>query len=226
MRIKAVLWDIDGTLLNFKRAQYAALYKCFNHFNEYLDDEMVNVYDHINHGYWLKLEKGEIGKSELLVKRFVDFFERYGILIDPVSFNEMYQVELGNTYVFNDNGYETVKALKDRGIIQFAITNGTKTAQDGKLRGSGLIDILDEIFISEDVGYEKPDRRFFEPVAAKLKEYGIDKSECIIVGDSESSDMALAKNVGISGYLYKRDIMNLKEVLDIKGIRYGAAKEN
>ena len=138
----------------------------------------------------------------------------------------MYQVELGNTYVFNDNGYETVMALKDRGIIQFAITNGTKTAQNGKLRGSGLIDILDEIFISEDVGYEKPDRRFFEPVAAKLKEYGIDKSECIIVGDNESSDMALAKNVGISGYLYKRDIMNLKEVLDIKGIRYGAAKEN
>ena len=46
------------------------------------------------------------------------------------------------------------------------------------------------------------------------------------MGDSESSDMALAKNVGISGYLYKRDIMNLKEVLDIKGIRYGAAKEN
>ncbi|MDD6955454.1 MAG: HAD-IA family hydrolase [Solobacterium sp.] len=226
MRIKAVLWDIDGTLLNFKKAQYVALYKCFNHFNEYLDDEMVDVYDHINHAYWLMLEKSEISKDELLVKRFADFFDKYDILIDPVSFNEMYQVELGNTYVFNDNGYETVKALKDRGIIQFAITNGTKTAQDGKLRGSGLIDILDEIFISEDVGYEKPDRRFFEPVAAKLKEYGIDKSECIIVGDSESSDMALAKNVGISGYLYKRDIMNLKEVLDIKGIRYGAAKEN
>ncbi|MDY2732480.1 MAG: HAD-IA family hydrolase [Erysipelotrichaceae bacterium] len=226
MRIKAVLWDIDGTLLNFKKAQYVALYKCFAYFNKYLDDEMVDVYDHINHAYWLMLEKGEISKNELLVKRFVDFFDKYDILIDPVSFNEMYQVELGNTYVFNDNGYETVKALKDRGIIQFAITNGTKTAQDGKLRGSGLIDILDEIFISEDVGYEKPDRRFFEPVAAKLKEYGIDKSECIIVGDSESSDMALAKNVGISGYLYKRDIMNLKEVLDIKGIRYGAAKEN
>ena len=36
--IKAVLWDIDGTLLNFKKAQYAALYKCFGYFNEYLDD--------------------------------------------------------------------------------------------------------------------------------------------------------------------------------------------
>ena len=127
----------------------------------------------------------------------------------------MYQVELGNTYVFNDNGYETVNRLKELGIIQFAVTNGTKVAQSGKLRGSGLDKLLDEIFISEDVGYEKPDKRFFEPVISKLNEYGISKDECIIVGDSESSDMALAANVGVSGYLYGRDIIDLKEVLDI-----------
>ena len=213
--IKAVLWDIDGTLLNFKKAQYEALYKCFGCFNEYLDDEMVNDYDHINHGYWLMLEKGEIEKSVLLVKRFEDFFGKYGIKTDPIEFNKMYQVELGNTYVFNDNGYETVNRLKELGIIQFAVTNGTKVAQSGKLRGSGLDKLLDEIFISEDVGYEKPDKRFFEPVISKLNEYGISKDECVIVGDSESSDMALAVNVGVSGYLYGRDIIDLKEVLDI-----------
>ena len=213
--IKAVLWDIDGTLLNFKKAQYEALYKCFNCFNEHLDDEMVNDYDHINHGYWLMLEKGEIEKSALLVKRFEDFFGKYGLKIDPIEFNKVYQVELGNTYVFNDNGYETVNRLKELGIIQFAVTNGTKVAQSGKLRGSGLDKLLDEIFISEDVGYEKPDKRFFEPVISKLNEYGISKDECIIVGDSESSDMALAANVGVSGYLYGRDIIDLKEVLDI-----------
>ena len=204
--IKAVLWDIDGTLLNFKRAQYVALYKCFAYFDEHLDDGMVEVYDRINHSYWLMLEKGEISKSELLVKRFVVFFRKYGINIDPEEFNEMYQVELGNTYVFNDHGYETVKALKDRGIVQFAVTNGTKTAQDGKLRGSGLIDILDEIFISEDVGFEKPDKRFFEPVIAKLNEYGIDKSECIIVGDSESSDIQGGINAGIRTVHYTNDM--------------------
>ena len=171
--IKAVLWDIDGTLLNFKRAQYVALYKCFAYFDEHLDDGMVEVYDRINHSYWLMLEKGEISKSELLVKRFVVFFRKYGINIDPEEFNEMYQVELGNTYVFNDHGYETVKGLKNRGIIQFAVTNGTKVAQNGKLRGSGLDKLLDEIFISEDIGFEKPDKRFFEPVIDKLREYGI-----------------------------------------------------
>lgn len=204
--IRAVLWDIDGTLLNFKKAQYVALYRCFSCFNKYLDDEMVEVYDRINHSYWLMLEKGEISKSELLVKRFVDFFGKYGIMIDPEEFNEMYQMELGNTYVFNDNGYETVRALKNRGIVQFAITNGTKTAQDGKLRGSGLIDMLDEIFISEDVGYEKPDKRFFEPVIAKLREYGIDKSECIIVGDSESSDVQGGINAAIRTVHYTNDL--------------------
>lgn len=203
--IRAVLWDIDGTLLNFKKAQYVALYKCFGYFNEYLDDEMVDDYDHINHGYWLMLEKGEIGKSVLLVKRFEDFFSKYGININPVSFNEMYQVELGNTYVFNDNGYETVIRLKDKGIIQFAVTNGTKVAQNGKLRGSGLDKLLDEIFISEDIGYEKPDKRFFEPIISKLSEYGIDKDECVIVGDSESSDIQGGINAGIRTVRYTKE---------------------
>lgn len=195
--IKAVLWDIDGTLLNFKKAQYEALYKCFGYFNECINDEMVNDYDHINHGYWLMLEKGEIEKSVLLVKRFEDFFSKYGIDIDPIEFNKLYQVELGNTYVFNDNGYETVVRLKDMGIIQFAVTNGTKIAQNGKLKGSGLDKLLDENFISEDIGYEKPDKRFFEPVISKLREYGIDKEESVIVGDSESSDIQGGINTGI-----------------------------
>lgn len=211
--IRAVLWDIDGTLLNFKKAQYVALYKCFEYFNEHLDDEMVNAYDHINHGYWLKLEKGEIGKSELLVERFADFFGKYGILIDPVKFNEMYQVELGNTYVFNDNGYDTVVRLKDMGIVQFAITNGTKVAQNGKLKGSGLDELLDEIFISEDIGFEKPDKRFFEPVISKLNEYGIDKDECVIVGDSESSDIQGGINAGIRTVHYTDELKSRADAI-------------
>ena len=211
--IKAVLWDIDGTLLNFKKAQYAALYKCFGYFNEYLNDEMVNVYDHINHGYWLMLEKGEIEKSVLLVKRFEDFFSKYGININPVEFNKMYQVELGNTYVFNDNGYDTVVRLKDMGIVQFAVTNGTKVAQDGKLKGSGLDKLLDEIFISEDIGYEKPDKRFFEPVISKLNEYGIDKEECVIVGDSESSDIQGGINTGIRTVHYTDELKSRADAI-------------
>ena len=211
--IKAVLWDIDGTLLNFRKAQYEALYKCFNYFNEYLDDEMVNHYDHINHGYWLMLEKAEIEKNVLLVKRFEDFFGKYGINIDPVEFNKLYQVELGNTYVFNDNGYETVKRLKELGIIQFAVTNGTKVAQNGKLRGSGLDKLLDEIFISEDIGFEKPDKRFFEPVIDKLREYGIEKNECVIVGDSDSSDIQGGINAGIRTVHYTDELKSRADAI-------------
>lgn len=211
--IKAVLWDIDGTLLNFKKAQYEALYKCFGYFNEYLNDEMVNDYDHINHGYWLMLEKGEIEKSVLLVKRFEDFFSKYGININPAEFNKMYQVELGNTYVFNDNGYETVVRLKDMGIAQFAVTNGTKVAQNGKLKGSGLDKLLDEIFISEDIGFEKPDKRFFEPVISKLNEYGIDKEECVIVGDSESSDIQGGINAGIRTVHYTDELKSRADAI-------------
>ena len=143
MRIKAVLWDVDGTLLNFKKAQYAALYKCFEYFNEHLDDEMVNAYDHINHGYWLKLEKGEIGKSELLVKRFVDFFERYGILIDPVKFNEMYPNDYTNRdFVFDYYLWSSLNSDINRTVHSSISTAhsevASKIAESSSSSGSGF----------------------------------------------------------------------------------------
>ena len=55
---------------------------------------------------------------------------------------------------------ETVQALKGK-VLQCAVTNGTKVAQDRKLRNSGLNKEFDHIFISEVVGNEKPNKGFF-----------------------------------------------------------------
>ena len=54
---------------------------------------------------------------------------------------------------------------------------------------------LADIFISEDVGYEKPDIRFFEHVWAKIGAYK--PNEVMIVGDSLTSDMQGGNNTGI-----------------------------
>ena len=78
---------------------------------------------------------------------------------------------------------------------QYAVTNGTKIAQDGKLKNSGLIDVFDEVFISEVVGYEKPAVEFFDKVFETIGEY--DRSEVLIVGDSPTSDIRGGNNAGI-----------------------------
>jgi len=194
--IKVILWDIDGTLLDFKKAEYAAIKKCFEIFGLGIcSDEMISRYSVINRKYWEKLERGEITKQEVLVNRFADFLRTENIQTDCAEeFNKEYQKQLGETICFCDNSYELLQSLKGR-VKQYAITNGTKAAQDRKLQKSGLIDIFDGVFISEVVGIEKPGIGFFEHVWEKIGTY--EKEEIMIVGDSLTSDMQGGNNVGI-----------------------------
>ena len=148
--IRAVLWDVDGTLLDFLAAERAAIKTCFSLFGlGECTDEMIAQYSAINVRWWQALERGEYTKPEILVGRFTEFFAARGI--DPAvapAFNAEYQVRLGDTIVFCPHALETVQALRGR-VAQCAVTNGTKIAQDKKLARSGLDRLLDRIFISE-----------------------------------------------------------------------------
>ena len=211
--IKVILWDIDGTLLDFIKAEYAAIKKCFEVFQlGECTDEMISRYSKINRGYWERLERKEITKPEVLVGRFRDFFSGENIDTNCAEeFNKEYQIRLGDTICFCDDSYELIKSFKDR-VKQYAVTNGTKIAQDKKLVKSGLIDLFDDIFISEEVGYEKPDIRFFEHVWAKIGAYRPD--EVMIVGDSLTSDMQGGNNADIVCCWY-----NPKKVPNTKNLK-------
>ena len=191
-----LLWDIDGTLLNFSAAERAALQTCFSVFRlGTCTEEMRKRYSQINKKYWLLLETGKISKAEALDKRFEEFFASEGILFDEIeAFNREYQLRLGDTVVFFDNGYDLVKNLRGR-VKQYAVTNGTYLAQSRKLKESGLDLLFDGIFISEKVGFEKPSPKFFDAVFAQIG--NVDKSRILIVGDSLTSDMLGGNNAGI-----------------------------
>ena len=163
-----ILWDIDGTLLNFHAAQSAAIRRCFEFFRlGGCTDEMLADYDRINEKHWQALERGELTKPQVLEGRFREFFTKYGIPTAAIpDFNEEYQLRLGDTIVFFPNAMEALEACKAAGIRQFAVTNGTKLAQVRRLAVSGLDKLFDGVFISDEIGYEKPDPRFFAPVFA------------------------------------------------------------
>lgn len=194
--IKAILWDIDGTILNFTKPESIAIKKCF----ELMDmgictDEMVNTYSRINVKWWEKLERGEYTKKEILVGRFREFFEFYGLDTSKAAvFNDLYQVRLGDVIVFNPNAEQTVRKYRGR-IFQAIVTNGTLIAQKKKLKASDLENIVDRIYISEEIGFEKPNAEFFAKAFEDLK--GLNRDEIIIVGDSLTSDIKGGNNVGI-----------------------------
>ena len=194
--IKVVLWDIDGTLLNFEAAEKNAIRDCFaSHGLGECSDEMLKRYSIINRKYWEALEKGELTKPQVLVGRFREFFETEGLPVDKAeSVNAEYQIRLGETIVFCDEGYDLVNKLKGQ-VKQVAVTNGTKVAQDKKLAKSNLIELLDDVFISDVLGVEKPNKGFFDIVFDRIGEYK--KEEMLIVGDSLTSDIRGGNNAGI-----------------------------
>ena len=163
MELKLLLWDIDGTLLNFREAEKVGVRMGFARFGMgECTDGMIARYSAINRSYWERLERGELTKPEVLVGRFREFFSLYGLPVDRVEeFNRNYQRDLGETIVFCDDAPEVIRALRPY-VRQYGVTNGTRYAQERKLARSGLDSLLDGVFISEIIGYEKPAPGFFE----------------------------------------------------------------
>ena len=151
--ISAILWDIDDTLLDFLTAEKAALKALFPQYGlGECSDDMIRRYSAINRTYWERLERGELTKPEVLVGRFTEFFEKEGLDTSKApAFNDSYQLSLGDTIAYHDNSLEIVKSLKGR-VKQYAVSNGTVAAQTKKLRLSGLGELMDGIFLSEEIG--------------------------------------------------------------------------
>ena len=188
MKYKYLLWDIDGTVLDFIASESYAIRTLFKKYNlGECSDEMIKLYSKINIKHWQMIEKNQFTKAEILVMRFIEFFETVGVDTSVAQkFNADYQLALGDYIEFVDKAKDILLSQKGKYIL-VAVTNGTKIAQEKKLRLSGLNDIFDAVFISENVGAEKPDKKYFDYVFKTLNI--TNKKEVLIIGDSLTSDM-------------------------------------
>ncbi len=227
MQYTTILWDLDQTILDFRKSMNYALRLSFEHLHLAIDDEKIALYEKINDSYWRRLERGEITKEEVLIGRFCTFFERLGITEEkPEEIADFYQDALGEVYFFRDEADKLLLKLKELGYRQYIVTNGVNRTQAKKLRLSKLDQLMDGVFVSELIGYPKPRKEYFDACFDMLK--GITRQECILVGDSITSDMQGAANAGIASCWYNPDkrentlgiavdyeIRNLWEVVDI-----------
>ena len=194
--ITTLLWDVDGTLLDFNAAERASMKTLFSEFGlGECTDAMLACYHEINASFWKRLEKNELSRAEVLTGRFEEFFGRFGI--DPQiapKYNERYQLTLGDTIVYRDDSLNLVKGLKGK-VKQYVVSNGTVAAQTKKLERSKFGELMDGVFLSEKLGVEKPNIGFFEKVFAVIRPD--DLSKVMIVGDSLTSDILGGMNAGI-----------------------------
>lgn len=212
--IQTILWDVDGTLLDFLAAERAAIGSCFARFGlGTCSDQQLSRYSAINQSYWRRLERGELTRDQVLVGRFEEFFAAEGLPVSVApAFNQAYQLSLGDTVCFMDHSDQLVARLRGR-VRQYAVTNGTRVAQERKLTLSGLGKLFDGVFISELVGAEKPSPQFFDHVFQAIGP--VDKSEVLIVGDSLTSDMKGGLQAGIPCCWYNPNRLPLPEDMPV-----------
>lgn len=194
-----VLFDADETLFDFKQSEKVAITKTLYSYHIDATPEIISLYSKINLSYWKQFEKGKITRDKLKTQRFLDLFAQLSVKIDPVCFNDEYLTNLSNTSFMLDGAETLVKSLYNDFKLYIA-TNGLIKAQKGRLSKSPIQDYIEKMFISEEIGYQKPQTEFFDHIFKTLEI--TDRSRTIILGDSTTSDMQGGKNAGITTCLF------------------------
>ena len=200
MKYDVILWDVDGTLLDFEYSERYSLVKCLEEIGVKATEEIITRYSEINIGWWKRLEKGEVTKAELLHGRFYDLVSEFQIdCEDILSLRLRYQEYLGSVYKYMDDSISICKRLQGK-VKQYVVTNGVTHTQENKLKLSGFDKVMDGCFISEQMGVPKPHREFFDKVFESMPE--ISKERILIVGDSLTSDIEGGIRAGIDTCWY------------------------
>ncbi|MDR1002173.1 MAG: YjjG family noncanonical pyrimidine nucleotidase [Oscillospiraceae bacterium] len=228
MRYEIVLFDADNTLLDFNKAEKYALTETFNHLSVPCPESVTERYSAINGELWNALERGEIDRLSLQTLRFERLSEEIGCILNPEKTNKLYLHNLSKQAHLMEGAIEILEKLRPCCTL-YIVTNGTKKAQNMRVRKSGIEKYFKKRFISEDVGYSKPDKRFFDYVFKNARI--TDKSKVLIVGDSLAGDIVGGKNAEISTCWYNPnawlnntkiipdyEIMQFSELFDIIGI--------
>lgn len=188
------LLDADETILDFPRSSRESFAYAMRFFGlEELSAEFSR-FRAINDALWREFERGTMPKNRLVVERFRRFLEgSAGARPDAAEVNRVYFNKLCSAGYLLPGADGFLHELRRRGKV-FLITNGTPQAQYGRLDALGIRALFDGIFVSDEIGFAKPDPRFFGYVFAHT---GADAADSLVIGDSLTSDIAGANAVGI-----------------------------
>lgn len=220
MKFDLILFDIDGTLLDFDLAERNALADTLKEYNFICNDEILNRYHEVNIFYWKQLEKGLIDKKQLAYKRYEQLFLEYGIKTDINTFNFKYRDRLKEGAYLLNNAMEICQELHGNKIKLGVASNGGNDIQIRRIKKIGLDKYLDYMFVSEEIGYNKPHKEYFEHIFQKIE--SVPKEKIMIVGDSLTADIQGGKNAGIITCWYnpngESDMENIEPDYEIKDL--------
>jgi 2-haloacid dehalogenase len=221
MNYEVILFDADGTLFDYDKAEAYALEKAFKHFNfKYKEDDDLKNYRLINKQIWIEYENGQIDSKNLRIERFKRLFDNYEEKIDFNEFSKIYLSLLGDGIFLIDGAEDVCKYLSGKYKIVI-LTNGIKEVQLSRIKNSPLSKYIHDIITSEETGYKKPDIGIFDYTFNRIAH--LDKGTTLIIGDSLSSDIQGGINYEIDTCWYnsigEENKSGLKPNYEIKDLR-------
>jgi 2-haloacid dehalogenase len=196
-----LLLDADNTLLDFDENERVSIRATLRHFGVEPTDEIVAVYSGINRKYWRMYDLGELTQAQVLTMRFDELFSLLGRSCDAQEVEDFYRVQLGLGHQVIPGAVELCARLWESYRL-IMVTNGVADTQYQRLAASGLDKYFERIFISEETGFHKPEKGYFDYVFSHVP--GFDPARAIIIGDSLSSDIKGGINAGIDTCHYDR----------------------
>ena len=192
--IEFLFLDLDDTILDFRKAEYIAIGKTIGDFGVEPTEEVRQLYHAINKWHWEQLALGTLTREEVLVNRFGVLFEKLGKTVDAVACARAYEKNLSIGHYFLPGAEEAVDSLS-RKYRLFLASNGTASVQKGRMTSANLYRFFETVFVSQEIGHNKPSKAYFDACFASIP--GFDKAKAMIVGDSLSSDIKGGINAGI-----------------------------
>lgn len=206
MKYKAVLFDLDDTLLDFDAGNRIAVNTLMDEIG-YFDKDRYDQYEEINSMCWSALEKGELTIEELRPKRLEIFFEKYGVKADLNKAVERFEELLGQQSILFSDSEEVLKKISN--ILPVGIiTNGIKHIQRNRLSKSVIMNYVSCLVISDEIGVTKPNKEIFEYA---LNLMNVKADECLMIGDGIYSDVLGANNAGIDMCYLNKNNKSLPE---------------
>lgn len=192
--IEFLFLDLDDTILDFHKAEHIAIGKTFQEMGLTPTPQIRALYSSINKRHWQMLERGELTREQVLVRRFEVLFRELGMEVDGEKCARTYERLLGIGHYFLPGAQEAVMELSGKYRL-FLASNGTASVQKGRMTSANLYRWFEKVFVSQEIGYNKPAREYFDACFAQIP--GFDRDRCLMVGDSLTSDILGGINAGI-----------------------------
>ena len=192
--IEFLFLDLDDTILDFHKAERIALSKTISQFGLEPNEEVLHRYHLINKAHWEMLERGELTRAEVLTQRFGVLFAEYGLDVDVQVCAKTYERNLSIGHYFLPGAEEAGDRLSKKYRL-FLASNGTAVVQKGRMTSANLYRFFEKVFVSQEIGHNKPSKAYFDACFAQIP--GFEPAKAMIVGDSLTSDIAGGINAGI-----------------------------